>query len=115
MILDIPALTLLKLSCMLFYSRIFRIGSSRIVGIVFHIIDAFIIVWGLGFWLSFLFPCKTHWEWLWTNLINMAKCPSDLLMMHESLFISNVIMDLIIFVVPIPLACAPYPGTQDSC
>lgn len=106
-ILDIPALTLMKLSCMLFYSRIFSIGSDRIVGVLIHVTNSLILIWGLGFWLSFLFPCKTHWEWMWTSLVNMAKCPSDLLMMHKALVISNAIMDVMIFIFPVPLVSHP--------
>ncbi|OCL06358.1 hypothetical protein AOQ84DRAFT_378689 [Glonium stellatum] len=102
-LLQLSALAFIKLSCMLFYYRIFRKGTHRAFEIVIHVINALIVIWGFGFFFSFLFACKTHFDYFWTNLENQLKCPLDLSKIDLSLSISDVIMDVIILVFPIPL------------
>ncbi|KAH8701529.1 hypothetical protein BGW36DRAFT_423841 [Talaromyces proteolyticus] len=100
-LMQTAALTFIKLSCMLFYQRIFR-TASHIANILIYIILALILVWGLGFFFSFLFACNTHFDYFWTNLENQLKCPADLSKIDLSLSVSDVVMDVILLAFPIP-------------
>ncbi|ESZ96821.1 plasma membrane protein Pth11-like protein [Sclerotinia borealis F-4128] len=97
------ALAFIKLSCIFFYQRVFKLGSNRFVNISIYVIIGLIILWGLGYFFSFLFACETHFNYFWTNLENQLKCTADLTMIQLSLSISDVIMDVILLVFPIPL------------
>ncbi|PQE29144.1 plasma membrane Pth11 protein [Rutstroemia sp. NJR-2017a BBW] len=102
-LLETAALAFIKLSCIFFYQRVFKAGSNRVVGMLMYIIVGFIIIWGLGYFFSFLFACQTHFDYFWTNLENQLKCTADLAMIQLSLSISDVIMDVILLAFPIPL------------
>jgi hypothetical protein len=105
-LLETAALAFIKLSCIFFYQRVFKAGSNRIVGMLMYIIIGLIIIWGLGYFFSFLFACQTHFDYFWTNLENQLKCTADLTMIQLSLSISDVIMDVILLAFPIPLVGA---------
>jgi hypothetical protein len=101
-LLQTAALTFIKLSCMFFYRRIFCRTGSQVANIAIYIIMALIVIWSVGFFFSFLFACGTHFNYFWTDLENQLKCPADLSQIDLSLSISDVIMDVIILVFPIP-------------
>lgn len=100
-LLQTAALTFIKISCMLFYQRIFRSASPVANALIYPLI-ALISIWGVGFFVSFLFACNTHFDYFWTNLENQLKCPADLSKIDLSLSISDVIMDFIILIFPMP-------------
>ncbi|PQE14161.1 plasma membrane Pth11 protein [Rutstroemia sp. NJR-2017a BVV2] len=102
-LLETAALAFIKLSCIFFYQRVFKAGSNHIVGILIYIIIGLIIIWGFGYFFSFLFACQTNFDYFWTNLENQLKCTADLTMIQLSLSISDVIMDVILLAFPIPL------------
>jgi hypothetical protein len=102
-LISTPALALTKLSCVLFYKRVFGKGSGRVVNTALHTLTALIIVWGLGFFLGWLFGCGTHFDYYWTSQENQLKCPADLAQINLSLAISNFLIDAIIIFFPIPL------------
>ena len=87
---------------MFFYQRIFRTGSLRIVNWVIRIINALVVVWGCGYFFSWLFGCQTNFSFLWGNQEEL-QCKVNLSMVDLSLSISDVIMDVLIFTFPIPL------------
>jgi hypothetical protein len=102
-LISTPALALIKLSCVLFYARVFGKGSDRIVNMALHALTALIVVWGFGFFFGWLFGCGTHFDYYWTSQENQLKCPADLAKINLSLAISNFLIDFIIMVFPIPL------------
>lgn len=102
-LLQILCLTCIKLSCMLFYRRIFNFGSRYLLGMMTTMFDVLIVIWGLGFALSFAFSCGTNFAYLWTDLANLLKCPANLTSINLGLSISDTIFDAIIFFLPIPL------------
>jgi hypothetical protein len=105
-LLETAALAFIKSSCIFFYQRVFKASSNRIISILICIIIGLIIIWGLGYFFSFLFACQTHFNYFWTNLENQLKCTADLAMIQLSLSISDVIMDVILLAFPIPLVGA---------
>jgi hypothetical protein len=102
-ILQPVTLAFIKLSCMFFYLRIFGKANSRALTIVVHVFNTLIVIWGLAFPLSFLFGCRTHFNYLWTTVENQLKCEADLIQVDMGLAVSDVIMDVIILVFPIPM------------
>ena len=102
-LISTPALALIKLSCVLFYKRVFSKGSGRVVNAALHALTALIVVWGCGFFFGWLFGCGTHFDYYWTSQENQLKCPADLAKINLSLAISNFLIDCIIIVFPIPL------------
>lgn len=100
-LLQTAALTFIKISCMLFYHRIFRSASS-VANLLIYTIIALISIWGVGYFFAFLFACNTHFEYFWTNLENQLKCPADFNQLNLSLSVSDVIMDFILLIFPIP-------------
>lgn len=102
-LISTPALALIKLSCVLFYERVFAKGSGRIVNVALHALTVVIVLWGCGFFFSWLFGCGTHFDYYWTSQENQLKCPADLAKINLSLAISNFLIDCIIMLFPIPL------------
>ncbi|KAJ4287626.1 hypothetical protein N0V90_012329 [Kalmusia sp. IMI 367209] len=102
-LISTPALALIKLSCVLFYERVFGKGSGRVINTVLHALTALIVVWGCGFFFGWLFGCGTHFDYYWTSQENQLKCPADLAKINLSLAISNFLIDLFIMFFPIPL------------
>jgi hypothetical protein len=103
-LISTPALALIKLSCVLFYERVFRKSSGHVVNTALHAFTALIIVWGCDFFFfGWLFGCGTHFDYYWTSQDNQLKCPTDLAKINLSLAISNFLIDCIIMFFPIPL------------
>uniref|UniRef100_A0A093XU49 Putative manganese efflux pump MntP n=1 Tax=Talaromyces marneffei PM1 TaxID=1077442 RepID=A0A093XU49_TALMA len=100
-LLQTAALTFIKISCMLFYHRIFRTASS-VANFLIYAIIGLISIWGVGFFFSFLFACNMHFDFFWTNLENQLKCPADFNKINLSLSVSDVMMDFLILIFPIP-------------
>ena len=96
------ALTFIKTSCLLFFRRIFRTGSSQLFDIVLWVMLSMVIIWGLSFVFGFMFICGTHLDWNWTSVENSLKC-GNLTMTNQSLSLSDVIMDFLIMIFPLPL------------
>ena len=46
--------------------------------------------------------CGNHFDYLWTNLVSLAKCPTDTVAVNYGLAVSDVIMDFLILLFPIP-------------
>lgn len=100
--MQVPALTLIKLSCMFFYRRVFRAGGSRLFDLAMFTIVAIIVVWAISFFFAFLFMCGTHFDYLWTSLANETKCAKTMTL-QNGFAISDVITDLLVLLFPLPL------------
>ena len=61
-----------------------------------------VIVWGISYVFGWLFICGTHFDRNWTSVAESLKC-GNLTMMNQSLSLSDVIMDFLIMVFPLPL------------
>ncbi|MCJ1404740.1 hypothetical protein MMC11_007966 [Xylographa trunciseda] len=92
----------IKLSAMFFYKRIFRTGNSKFIDIATWTIIAVVIVWTISFFWALVFECGTHFDYLWVNLEDLAKC-SNTVELLKGFAISDVITDFIILLFPMPL------------
>lgn len=104
-LLSTMALMFTKLSCMLFYRRIFKAGSNRIVGIIIYIVSILITIWGIGFFFSFLFGCGKNIHFWWGSVEDEGLCIIDITAVNYGLVISNFLLDVILLIFPIPLVC----------
>ena len=89
-----------KLSVIFLYRRIFR-------GTLFDICSKFMIglvtVWTLGFFFTILFQCGSNFWALWSNLFNfLSYCLDDVVYLEVN-SISDIITDVLILVIPIPM------------
>ena len=101
-ILQTAALSFIKVSCLLFFGRIFRTGSDKTFRIALWAMLSIVVVWGVSYVFGWLFICGTHFDWNWTNVENSLKC-GNLTIMNQSLSLSDVIMDFLIMIFPLPL------------
>ncbi|CAG8960682.1 hypothetical protein HYFRA_00013450 [Hymenoscyphus fraxineus] len=102
-LLNIAALTFIKLSCIFFYRRIFAKGVNKTVLTLIWVLSALLLIWGIGHFFAVMFACGNNFHYFWTSVENQLKCPADLVKIQQSLAISDVLMDVIILIFPIPL------------
>lgn len=93
------ALGFIKLSILFFYRRIFR---GRVFDILNWILISLVVLWSLGFFLVQVFDCRTHFSTNWGLLSDLQKCLSSFnqLLAYS---ITDVIVDVFILVLPVPL------------
>ena len=94
------ALGLLKLSVIFFYRRIFR-GS--VFNIISQLTIGIVILWILAFTITIAAACGTHFAANWASLLTLKEECVDTFRMLLAYSISDVIVDLVIIVMPIPL------------
>lgn len=92
---------LLKLSVCFLYRRIFRGHKFKVV--IRTSIGA-VILWIVTFTVAYAAACGSHWKARWSSvLVNKQQCKintSELLLAYS---ITDVVVDLLILVIPIPL------------
>lgn len=104
--MQVLVLGTIKLSVILFYRRAFR-GSTfdyYSKGML-----AIAMVWTIAFFFSCLFECKTHFDYVWSTLLNLVTHCFDEEKFFEAYAISDVILDVLILAVPIPMVCLQQP------
>ncbi|CAI6328942.1 unnamed protein product [Periconia digitata] len=99
------ALTLIKLSFLFFYKRVFVYDKTNwkdVRNIIIHALIALIIIWGLGFVLIMLTGCRNHFYAHYSTLEDtMGKCINTFLYLY-AFAISDFITDVLIILTPIP-------------
>ncbi|KAH7125254.1 hypothetical protein B0J11DRAFT_550072 [Dendryphion nanum] len=103
-LVSIPALGFIKLSILCFYQRIFTVSkrdfkNAMCVSTWFMI--AAVSAWMLGFFLRYLFACRTDFDIWWTNAMRIMTECGDFQMILNALAISDFVCDLVILVMPI--------------
>jgi hypothetical protein len=93
------ALGFIKLSILFFYRRIFR---GKYFDVLSWTLIVLVILWTLGFLLVQIFDCKGHFQTNWGLLADLEKCINTFRQLL-AYSISDVIIDLFIFALPIPL------------
>ena len=86
----------------LFKRRIFVQGSSKVFDILTLVALAIIAAWGLAYFFSLLLMCPGHPDAFWTTLAEEKKYCFDTTMWHNSYGISDVVLDFIVILIPIP-------------
>lgn len=94
------ALGLLKISICLFYRRIFR---GRKFSIINWITIGVIVLWSLAFFVTIAAACNKHFEANWASLGVLKQECVDTFRMLLTYTITDVAVDLVIIVMPIPL------------
>ena len=87
---------------MLFYRRIFSTGHKKLIDLCVWIIIALLVVEGIMYCFGFIFICNTHLDYLWMTLQDEFRC-EDITRVDLGLSTSNMIMDMIMMLFPIPL------------
>ncbi|KAH7329665.1 hypothetical protein B0I35DRAFT_420633 [Stachybotrys elegans] len=97
------ALGCTKASFLFFYQRIFAIGSFGKTNILLVGMIVLVFMWSVGFFFASLFECGTNFWAIWTSpTAFLENCVNDL-QLALSLAITDLIVDVIIFAIPIPL------------
>jgi len=105
--MQIPALTAIKASFVYFYRRIFNQGHEKIFGWVTSAVLVFILIWGVGYFFSFVFICPGHPTAYWTTLVEEKKYCVDTVILHNAYGVSDVLLDIIVILLPIPWVSLP--------
>lgn len=100
--MQIPALAAVKMSFVFFYRRIFITGHNNVFPWISMAVIVVTVVWSLGYFFSFLFLCPGHPSAYWSALINIKEHCLDTMKLHNAYGISDVILDIIIILLPIP-------------
>ncbi|TGO33320.1 hypothetical protein BHYA_0252g00010 [Botrytis hyacinthi] len=93
---------LLKLSILFFYRRIFYTGTRTVFDIINMAFIVFVIVWMLAMGIGAIFLCKTDPRSAWGPVVVIASKCSAQLPFLEGYAISDFIMDVFIWTLPIP-------------
>ncbi|KAI4111250.1 MAG: hypothetical protein LQ339_000711 [Xanthoria mediterranea] len=99
-ILIIPALGLVKVSILLFYQRIFR---GRTFKIISWTLIGIASTWAVAFLLVTIFDCRGNFEANWGSVRDLRAECIDTFEQLLALSISDVITDVCILTLPIPL------------
>ncbi|GKZ27005.1 hypothetical protein AbraIFM66951_003936 [Aspergillus brasiliensis] len=99
----IPAYGFIKLSIILFYRRIFLVSKNSKLNWAFHGLVGLTVVWTLAFFLLFLFGCREKIYLHWAPLEEVNNQCGNPLTAESALVISDLIMDLMIFCLPLPI------------
>jgi hypothetical protein len=102
-LLQIPALACVKLSFISFYRRIFCTGHGRIFNIATIVMNVTIIAWTLAFFFALLFACRLKFAAWWTSVEALSTECVNSLDLENAFAISDFIMDLFVYVLPIPV------------
>lgn len=90
----------IKLSVLLLYRRLFL---GRLFNRYSLAMCAVIILWSLSFFFAFAFQCHTdivHW---WTSAATIEKYCDNTNALNLAFVISDVLTDLMILIIPIPI------------
>ncbi|KAL5116624.1 hypothetical protein ACEQ8H_005502 [Pleosporales sp. CAS-2024a] len=101
LILGVLSIGFVKLSVIFLYRRIFTI--SRMFNVYSMILIVLVVVWTLGFLAANIFMCGTHPSAAWTSHALLLKYCYDSSPATTVRMLTNVIMDLLIVLSPMPI------------
>lgn len=112
--MQIPTITCIKLSFLFFYQRIFGNPSKIMLKYLIWFLMFLCIAWGIAFLFSFVFVCGTHFSSFWTTLIKLRQ---DCYVLDITLWIAitDFVLDVVIFVFPMPLVLVEMPRAIREC
>ncbi|KAI0970620.1 hypothetical protein F4678DRAFT_435786 [Xylaria arbuscula] len=92
-----------KASILFFYLRVFAVDRRQLIAYLLIAFVGLVVAWMLGFFFAFLFQCGTKvWAQWAVPSVDLANCPHQTAL-NSSLCISDFILDIIIFLIPVPL------------
>ncbi|KAF7860761.1 hypothetical protein EAF04_008279 [Stromatinia cepivora] len=100
-----------KLSILFFYQRIFAnsLVGRNAMGIATNIAIILTVIWTLAFGIAAILRCGSTPHYIWTSLISAGQhCGGHLYLLHilKASTISDFIMDILIWCLPVPKICA---------
>lgn len=94
-IMYITALTLVKMSVLMFYVRVFKV--VRIYQVALWVTGVIVLAWGIAILLITIlacFPIRKNWD---------QSVPGYCIERHSTLLIPNVLTDFILLILPMPM------------
>ena len=104
-LLEVFVLGAMKLSVIFFYRRLFR---GKTFDFYSKGMIAIVGAWVTTFFFTTLFECGTRFEYLWSNRLDLLTHCNDSGMNKSAYVISDVITDILILAVPIPIVRITY-------
>ena len=101
-LMQVVILGTIKLSVISFYRRLFR---GRTFDYYSKGMIILVISWTIAFFLSFLFACRTQFEYQWSTLLNLVTHCTDEEKFFKAYAVSDVIIDGLILAMPMPIVC----------
>ena len=105
-LLSVAAYGFIKLSVLFFYRRIFVKGASAKFDIVSKVAIWITSAWSIAFFLIQLLQCGKNIDSQWGPIIDASRC-LDSYQYTDALFISDLITDLLVICLPIPIVNPP--------
>ncbi|CAI6331414.1 unnamed protein product [Periconia digitata] len=99
------ALSLIKLSCLCLYRRIFVVDKHNLLdrrNLLFAFTITVISLWGLGLTLSYLFVCKLSWHLVWAPPWEALDQCMDFMKLGHFFMYSDFLTDLLVLMIPVP-------------
>ncbi|KAI1397064.1 hypothetical protein F4819DRAFT_490923 [Hypoxylon fuscum] len=104
-LLMIAAYGFIKLSIIFFYRRIFITSKSDRFNLITIICACVVVAWTLAYIFAVALDCGTHWVAHWGSVADLfAYCHGgfEVQQIVESLFITDLVTDVIIIALPMP-------------
>ena len=101
-LLNVVSLAFIKISCMLFFRRIFRTGQERVFDTLCYGYIFLTLAWCLSFFFSFLFLCGTNFSNIWGTVAQEASCQVSFTTVDQGLSYMDLILDVLILIFPLP-------------
>lgn len=116
-LLMIAAYGFIKLSIIFFYRRIFITSKSDRFNLITIICACVVVAWTLAYIFAVALDCGTHWVAHWGSVADLfAYCHGgfEVQQIVESLFITDLVTDVIIIALPMPRVCRTCQPTKPS-
>ena len=98
---------LTKASILFFYRRIFVVHRKTFFDIFTIALLGITVLWTLGFVLAFAFNCGTHFSASWGSAEDIGRYCKGGVQEEKGMAVSDLILDVIIISIPIPLVSWP--------
>ena len=104
------ALSLIKLSCLCFYRRIFVVDKSNprdFRNLFFAFCVTIIGLWGAGLTFTYVFVCRISWHLVWAPPWEALDQCIDFMKLGHFFTYSDLLTDLLVILIPIPFVSFP--------
>ncbi|OAG06216.1 uncharacterized protein CC84DRAFT_1245417 [Paraphaeosphaeria sporulosa] len=102
-VLMLPATGSVKLSTLYLYRRIFPVETMPAFNILSNLSVVVCALWTIAFFFSRVFGCGIHLQCSWASFAEISTCCTDKFLNQDVLMISDLITDVLIWLLPIPV------------
>ena len=100
---QIPVLSLIKLSVIFFYRRVFNTGATPLWHWSTMTMIGFITAWTISFFFSFVFICDKTPEDYWLSVVTEKSGCVATQELHLAFSVSDTILDILIILMAVPM------------